>query len=109
MTTAFSSDSYIQTDAFHADVAYLEALFVRRLIGNYELPIIDIGQGAPLVFVPILEHLEFVYVRQIQAFSKSRRVILYRRQEIRNRFGGLAERAEELGRVLDSLRLESVD
>ena len=73
------------------------------------MPLIDIGEGEPLVFVPILEHLEWVYARQVQAFSQSRRVILYRRRENRQRFVGLAERAGELLDVLDSLGLQQVD
>lgn len=112
MTTALSSDpacSYVQADAFHADVAYLEGLFERRLIGNYELPLIDIGQGAPLVFVPILEHLEFVYARQVRFFSSQRRVILYRRHETRTRFTGLPERVEELRQLLNHLEIVAAD
>ena len=101
--------AYIDTSAFHADVQYIESLWQRIPINGIDLPIIDIGQGEPLVFVPILEHLEFVYARQIRAFSQSRRVILYRRQENRTRFVGLAERAAELLHVLDSLGLEKVD
>lgn len=99
----------IDDATFHADIEYLESLWQRMLVGTVDMPIIDIGNGEPLVFVPILEHLEFVYVRQIQAFSTSRRVIAYRRQENRSRFVGLAERAEELRQVLDSLGLESAD
>ncbi len=103
------TEAYIDTSAFHADVQYIESLWQRIPINGIDLPIIDIGQGEPLVFVPILEHLEFVYARQIRAFSQSRRVILYRRQENRTRFVGLAERAAELLHVLDSLGLEKVD
>lgn len=111
MTTALSSDSdsYIQSASFHADVAYLEALFERRLIGACELPIIDIGQGAPLVFVPILEHLEFVYARQVRLFSQQRRVILYRRHETRTRFTGMQERVEELRQLLNHLDIMAAD
>src|SRR5947209_17751951 len=72
------------------------------------MPLIDIGEGLPFVFVPILEHLEFVYARQIRTFSQSRRVILYRRRETRTRPVGLLERAEELRIVLDSLGLACV-
>jgi pimeloyl-ACP methyl ester carboxylesterase len=99
----------IDDATFHDDVAYLESLWQRIPVGTVDMPVIDIGNGEPLVFVPILEHLEFVYARQIRAFSKTRRVILYRRQETRSRFVGLGERAEELGRVLNSLGLESAD
>ena len=99
----------IDEATFHADVDYIESLWQRRPVGAIDMPIIDIGTGQPLVFVPILEHLEFVYTRQVRAFSQSRRVILYRRQETRTRSVGLPERAEELRHVLDSLGLEQVD
>ncbi|HEU5226697.1 MAG TPA: alpha/beta hydrolase [Ktedonobacteraceae bacterium] len=101
---------WISDAAFHDDVHYLETRWQRTQVGSIDLPLIDIGQGRPLVFVPILEHLEFVYARQIQTLSQSRRVILYRRQETRNTPPmELAQRAEELRAVLDSLALEQVD
>jgi pimeloyl-ACP methyl ester carboxylesterase len=109
MSTAHSTGLYIDKSTFQADVAYLEALFVRRLIGNIELPLIDIGQGTPLVFVPILENLEFVYARQLRFFSQNRRVILYRRHETRTHFTTLRERVEELRLLLNHLEIMSTD
>jgi len=108
---SFQSDLFIDGATFHEDVNYLEGLWRRVSIDNTDLPVIDIGDrnADPLVFVPILEHLEFVYARQVRSLSRSRRVILYRRQESRNRSVGLVERAEELRRVLDSLGLEQAD
>src|SRR2546421_1390492 len=100
---------YIDDDTFHTDVQYIESLWQRKAIGTTDMPVIDIGQGEPLVFVPILEHLEFVYTRQIRAFSKTRRIILYRRRETRTHPVGLVERAEELRQVLDGLGLQAVD
>ncbi|GAC1368187.1 MAG: hypothetical protein PVS3B1_21210 [Ktedonobacteraceae bacterium] len=102
-------DRWIDDATFHADVDYIESLWQKSLIGNIQLPLIDIGQGEPLVFVPILEHLEFVYARQIRALSATRRVIMYRRQELRKTPFGLVERAEELRQVLDGLELEQSD
>ena len=99
----------IDDTTFRADVAYIENLWRRTPIGQLDIPVIDVGEGTPLVFVPILEHLEFVYARQIREFSQSRRVILYRRRETRTRPVGLAGRAEELRCILDSLGLECVD
>jgi pimeloyl-ACP methyl ester carboxylesterase len=99
----------IDETTFRADVEYIENLWRRTPIGQLDIPLIDIGEGVPLVFVPILEHLEFVYARQVREFSQSRRVILYRRREARTRPVGLAERAEELLGVLDNLELEFVD
>ncbi len=100
---------HISDTDFHDDVQFLETRWQRTPVGRIDLPLIDIGEGAPLVFVPILEHLEFVYARQIRTLSQSRRVILYRRKETRNRPIGLVERAEELHNVLDSLSLKQVD
>jgi pimeloyl-ACP methyl ester carboxylesterase len=103
------TDSYIDASTFHADVEYIETLWRRTPVGPLDMPLIDIGEGAPLVFIPILEHLEFVYARQIRMFSQSRRIILYRRKETRTRPVGLTERAEELCSILDALGLTSVD
>jgi len=101
--------SFIDETTFHADVEYIESLWQRKPVGVLDMPLIDIGEGEPLLFVPILEHLEFVYARQIRTFSQSRRVILYRRHERRTRPVGLVERAEELRSVLDSLGLGCID
>jgi pimeloyl-ACP methyl ester carboxylesterase len=103
------ANPYIDGTTFHDDVQHIESLWRRRNIGGLDMPVIDIGKGEPLVFVPILEHLEFVYTRQILAFSQTRRTIMYRRHETRSQPVGLAERAEELRSVLDSLELGAVD
>src|SRR5215472_15908238 len=73
------STSEIDTITFHADVRHIESLWRPMRVGNEEMPVIDTGSntGVPLVYVPILEQLEFVYARQIRAFSQTRRVILY--------------------------------
>jgi len=103
--------SEIEVDTFHTDVEYIESLWQRVAIGALDVPLIDESSdnGNPLVFVPILEHLEFVYARQIRAFSQTRRVITYRRHESRTQPIGLVERAEELRQVLDALGLAYVD
>jgi pimeloyl-ACP methyl ester carboxylesterase len=100
---------WIKDATFHADVSYIESLWRRTIIGTTEMPLIDIGQGNALVFAPTLEHFEFVYARQIRALSQNRRVILYRRPEMRTREIGLEERIEELRLVLDGLKLEQPD
>src|SRR5450759_3464208 len=104
--TTSTTSTFIDDDTFHRDVEYIEALWQRKTIGTTDMPLIDIGNGDPLVFVPILEHLEFVYARQVRTISQSRRVIMYRRHETRTQAVGLVERAEELGQVLDALGLE---
>ncbi len=96
-------------EMFQSDVQFLEESWQRVPTAGVDLPLIDLGTGDPVVFVPILEHLEFVYARQVRALSTSRRVILYRRRESRTHFVSLAERVEELRQVLDSLGITSTD
>lgn len=105
------NNAWIDDTLFHEDVNYLENLWQRLPVGDIDLPLIDLGDKTTdaLVFVPILEHLEFVYVRQMRSLSASHRIILYRRHENRQRAVGLVERAEELRTVLDSLELDQVD
>ncbi len=109
MTVVQTPDTYVDVATFQDDVAYLETLFRRRVIGDNELPLIDTGLGAPLVFVPILEHLEFVYARQVRFFSQERRVILYRRHETRLHFTRREQRVEELRELLNHLEIMSAD
>ena len=113
MSTMTAAQTDIDDTTFHADVAYVEALFRRQKVGETDMPVIDRGSGGtrPVVFVPILEHLEFVYARQIRDLIPSHRVILYRRHETRSRVRvvGLTERAEELRSVLDSLNIATAD
>src|SRR6266446_5931823 len=101
----------IDADTFHADVQYIESLWRHIPIGAIDMPLIDESsdKGHPLVFVPILDHLEFVYARQIRALRQTRRVIVYLRHEARPHAVGLGERAEELRQVLDALGLDSAD
>lgn len=104
-----NAPTFIDDDIFQSDVDYLASLWQRVPVGNRDVPVIDIGKGDPLVIVPILEHLDFVYAHQIQALSKTRRVIFYQRHESRNRPVGAVERAEELREFLDAMGLERVD
>ncbi len=104
-----STQRWIDDRTFRNDVDYIEALWQQRMLGRLQLPLLDIGTGDAVVFVPILEHLEFVYARQIRALSQRYRVILYRRQETRRYSVGMAERVEELRQILDGLGLEQAD
>jgi pimeloyl-ACP methyl ester carboxylesterase len=96
-------------ETFRADIEFLEASWQPVPIAASHVPVIDFGTGDPLVFIPIHEHLEFVYARQIRSFSRSRRVILYRRRESRTHFVSLADRVEELRMILDALRISQTD
>ena len=104
-----SAQTWIDTATLQADIDYLDTRWQRVAVGDEDKPVLAIGTGEPLVFVPILEHLDWVYSHQIQEFSKTRRVIFYRRHESRTSPITAPERAEELRRVLDSLNIERTD
>ena len=103
------ADAWIDSTTFYDDVQYIEAHWQKISPGTHDLPLLDLGSGDPLVFVPILEHLEFVYARQIRVLSQTRRVLLYHRRESLTARCGLGERVEELRNVLDGLGLTCVD
>ncbi len=103
------ADLWVDDPTFHEDVHFLESLWQRAPVGKLDIPLIDVGEGEPLVFVPILEHLEFVYARQLRTLSESHRIILYRRHETRTKPLGLVERAEELREILDYCGLQQAD
>jgi len=109
MNISTSSPGWIDDATFQADIDYLDARWKRTKVGGYDLPVIDVGHGDPVVCVPILEHLDFVYSRQVQDLSKTHRVIFYRRHEARTRPVNAVERAEELRSVLDTLNIERAD
>ena len=97
-------------EVFRADIEFLEASWrPAPSAGDGRVSLIDLGSGDPLVFVPIHEHLEFVYARQIRSFKESRRVVLYRRAESRTHFVRLADRVEELRKILRSLQISQAD
>lgn len=109
MSNPTQAHRWIETATFHADVEDLESRWQRRIIGTSEVPLIDMGNGDPVIFVPPLEQLEFVYARQLQTLSQTRRVLLYRRRELRTREIGHEERVAELRILLDGLAVDQAD
>ena len=109
MSKGVQVQRWIDAATFHADVEDLESRWQQSVIGTSEVPLIDMGTGDPVIFVPPLEHFEFVYARQLWTLSQERRVILYRRRELRTREIGRDERVAELRTLLDGLSLERAD
>jgi pimeloyl-ACP methyl ester carboxylesterase len=97
----------IRAEELQADIQFLHEHLKRTAVGNVDIPLLDLGTGEPIVFVPILEHLDFVYARQIRALYMHNRVLFYRRHESRTHFVSMDERVEELRSVLDTVGIES--
>lgn len=91
------------------DIQFLHAHLKRFAVGEVDIPLLDLGTGNPLVFIPILEHLDFAYTRQIRALSQYSRVLFYQRHESRTHFVTIDDRVEELRRVLDAVAVERAD
>jgi pimeloyl-ACP methyl ester carboxylesterase len=99
----------IRADELQSDIQFLDTHLKRFAVNELDVPLLDLGIGNPVVFVPILEHLDFVYARQIRALSLHHRVLFYRRHESRARFVTMQERVEELRCILDAAALEQAD
>jgi pimeloyl-ACP methyl ester carboxylesterase len=74
--------------------------------GGRRLEVIDIGDGEPILYIPLMSHVEVVYARQLRDFGRDHRAVLFRREEPTDRAVGIAERVEEALAVLDALGIE---
>jgi pimeloyl-ACP methyl ester carboxylesterase len=99
----------IRADELQSDLHFLHEHMHIHSVATLDVPLLDLGSGNPVVFVPILEHLDFVYSRQIRALSEHRRVLFYRRHESRTHFVTIADRVEELRSLLDTLSIKQAD
>jgi pimeloyl-ACP methyl ester carboxylesterase len=75
-------------------------------IDGWKTRIIDMGQGEPIFFVPIIGGLEVVYSKQLREFAKTNRVLFYERQESLDKPVYVEERVDELRRVMDHCGVE---
>jgi pimeloyl-ACP methyl ester carboxylesterase len=69
--------------------------------------VLDRGNGEPVVFVPMVTELNFVYAAQIAEFQTDHRVILYEPRLSTTSWVRLADRARELRSLLDALDVPS--
>jgi pimeloyl-ACP methyl ester carboxylesterase len=74
-----------------------------RRVEGFEAEILDRGVGEPILYVPILAHVEVIYARQLRDFGRDHRVVTYRRPEATTAPATIADRVEELRRLLDVL------
>ena len=99
----------VSDDTWRADQAFIEEHLRPHTVAGKPTELIDLGEGDPVVCVPILGHVEIVYARQLRDLCRDRRVLLYRRPEATRAPVGIAERVEEVRDLLDGLDIESAD
>lgn len=86
---------------------------LRRAMSPVSLPdgtairVLDRGRGDPILFVPMVTELNFVYAAQVAEFQRDHRVILYEPRLSTTRPVTLDDRAAEIRAVLAALGVPS--
>lgn len=97
----------VSDEQWNADREYVRDHLRPRRLGDRELELIDLGQGEPILYVPILAHVEVIYARQLRDFGRDHRVLLYRRPESTDHPVGIDQRVQETRALLDDLGVAS--
>lgn len=69
------------------------------------IKVFDKGKGEPIIFVPTVPELHFVYAPQIEEFSRDHRVILYDPRLSRESFVRVSDRSNEIILLMKALGL----
>ena len=69
--------------------------------------VFDQGHGDPIIFIPTVSELHFVYAPQLEEFGKDYRVILYDPELSRRSFVRVSDRAEEVKLLIKHLGVQS--
>jgi pimeloyl-ACP methyl ester carboxylesterase len=93
----------VSDEQLDADLEYVDAGLHHERIDGWETELFDQGQGEPVLFIPILGHVEVIYARQLRDFSRDHRAITYRRPEATSAPASIADRVREVGQLLDHL------
>lgn len=88
------------------DQAYVEAGLRPARVDGWETELFDHGEGEPVLYIPILAHVEVIYARQLRDFSRDHRAITYRRPEATTAPKSIADRVEEVRQLLDHLGID---
>lgn len=75
-------------------------------IKGWNTKILDIGQGEPIIFVPICRGLEAFDSLLIQHFAKTHRVITFERREDENQILDRQSRVNDIKQILDYLKIQ---
>jgi len=70
------------------------------------LRVLDIGQGEPILLLPMIAELNFVYAPQIEGFQDDYRIILYEPRLSAEKRVGVAERVKEALALLSHFGIE---
>jgi pimeloyl-ACP methyl ester carboxylesterase len=97
----------VSDEQLEADLELLESGLRPERIDGWQTELFDQGNGEPILFVPILGHVEVIYARQLRDLSRDHRTITYRRPEATTEPRTIADRVREVGELLDHLEIAS--
>ncbi len=96
----------LERDAFQKNANFIYSRWKSIRIGDFETRIFDMGEGEPIVVVPICQGLEAFDSLMIQQLCKEYRVITFARRENEKERLDRYTRAGDIKKVLDYLGIE---
>lgn len=84
-----------------------ESMKTVTLDTGHQVRILDQGAGEPIIFIPMMTELNFVYAPQIEEFSTDHRVILYEPHLSWESHVGIRDRAREVITIMNGLGMTS--
>lgn len=105
-TTSPENSPVLEKEQFQRNADFIHQQWKPANIEGWHTRIMDIGEGSPIVFVPICQGLEAFDSLLIRHFSKNHRVITYQRREDENRILDRESRARDLHQVVRHLGIE---
>jgi pimeloyl-ACP methyl ester carboxylesterase len=97
----------VSDEQLDADVTYVDAGLRHVRVDGWKTELFDTGEGDPILFIPILGHIEMIYARQLRDLSRDYRTITYRRPESTTKPVSIADRVREVRELLDHLGVAS--
>ncbi|MDP9345952.1 MAG: alpha/beta hydrolase, partial [Actinomycetota bacterium] len=97
----------VSDEQWAADREYVAAGLRPLDAAGRALELMDVGEGEPILYIPLMSHVEVVYARQLRDFSRDHRTLIFRREEPTDRAVGIPERVAEALAVLDTLGIDS--
>lgn len=104
--TQFENSSILEKEEFQKNANFIYQQWKAINIKGWNTKILDIGQGEPIIFVPIARGLEPFDSLIIQHFAKTYRVITFERREDENQILDRKSRANDIKQVLDYLNIK---
>lgn len=96
----------ISDEQLATDLDYIDTGLQPLRVDGWSTELFDRGTGEPILFIPILGHVEVIYAGQLRDFSRDYRAITYRRPEATTAPKSIADRVAEVRQLLDHLQID---